>query len=307
MPVYNVEKYLERSIKSVLNQTFPNFELICVNDGSTDKSGHILQQIQAHDKRIKIITQKNQGLSMARNNGLKQAQGDYVYFIDSDDAIHPQTFEICMHFAKKYEAELICFGFEKSDGESFDVVPFNQNQINAVTTTCPLDFLLQSGSFKISLNVWTKFYKKELIKDISFIKGVYYEDGPYTTEVLLKHPKTVILDAKLYLYTQNMGSISNQKIKMKHLQDYHTVVEKINALRLSTAQKKDSRYIQQIIFPRYLNNQYKCCLHANTAQKSQMLQYFAESLRKYKKEQILTLKGCGIFKYFRYLFLMHKY
>ena len=98
LPIYNVEKYLRRCLNSLLNQTFTDFEAICVNDGSLDKSLHILEEYASKDFRIKIVTQENQGLSMARNNGLKIAQGDYIYFLDSDDAIHPQLLEITYNF-----------------------------------------------------------------------------------------------------------------------------------------------------------------------------------------------------------------
>jgi glycosyltransferase involved in cell wall biosynthesis len=94
IPVYNTEAYLERALTSVLSQTYRDFEAICVNDGSTDNSLAILESYAQKDSRIKIISQDNQGLSMARNNGLKEAQGEYVYFFDSDDALHPQMLEI---------------------------------------------------------------------------------------------------------------------------------------------------------------------------------------------------------------------
>ena len=82
IPIYNVEKYLRRCLDSVIQQTFTDFEIICINDGSPDNSLHILEDYASKDNRIKIITQKNQGLSIARNNGLKIAQGDYIYFLE---------------------------------------------------------------------------------------------------------------------------------------------------------------------------------------------------------------------------------
>lgn len=307
MPVYNVEKYLKRCILSVLNQTFSNFELICVDDGANDSSYSILKDFENKDKRIKVIRQENQGLSEARNAGLKKACGEYVYFLDSDDAIQPQTFEICMYFATLHKADLVCFGFKKSDGQSFEGCDFDVEKIKAFESRHPLDFLLAKGPFKISLNVWTKFYKHSLIKDMFFTKGIYYEDGPYSVEVLLCEPKTVVLDAKLYLYTQNMLSISNQKTTLKHIQDYRAVIDKINFLSLKMAHKNDVEYIRRIVFRRYVNNQYKCCLCARENEKRQMLEYFAQSLKHYQKEKIISIKGCGLLKYLKYCFLILKY
>ena len=111
IPCYNVEKYLHRCLDSVIGQTFEDFEVICVNDGSPDNSGSILEEYAAKDKRIKILTQKNQGLSMARNNGKALAQGKYIYFLDSDDFIHPQCLEIAHYIAEKYEVDLVSFDF----------------------------------------------------------------------------------------------------------------------------------------------------------------------------------------------------
>ena len=94
IPIYNVEKYLPRCLESVINQSFSNIEIICVNDGSTDNSGKILAKFGAKDARFRIITQDNQGLSASRNNGMEIASGSYIFFLDADDFLHPQALEI---------------------------------------------------------------------------------------------------------------------------------------------------------------------------------------------------------------------
>ncbi|MDR1123958.1 MAG: glycosyltransferase, partial [Elusimicrobiota bacterium] len=109
IPVYNTGRYLPRCLDSVLAQTFKDFEVIAVNDGSSDNSANILADYAKKDSRIKVITQANQGQSMARNNGLKAARGRFVYFIDSDDYIHPQLLEIAYHFVTKYDADWVTF------------------------------------------------------------------------------------------------------------------------------------------------------------------------------------------------------
>ena len=107
MPVYNVEQYLQRCLNSISAQTFSDWEAICVNDGSTDNCAEILNRQAQKDNRFKIVNQTNQSLSCARNNGLKLARGEYVYFLDSDDCIHPQCLEIAYNFAIKNHAELV--------------------------------------------------------------------------------------------------------------------------------------------------------------------------------------------------------
>lgn len=93
IPVYNVEKYLSACLDSLLAQTYPRWQAVCVNDCSTDGSLQILRKYAAKDSRFVVVEQNNQGMSMARNNGLKQATGDWIYFLDSDDCLHPQCFE----------------------------------------------------------------------------------------------------------------------------------------------------------------------------------------------------------------------
>ena len=109
IPVYNVERFLARTLDSVLNQTFQELEIICVNDGSPDNCASILESYAQKDKRIKVITQENQGLSVARNNGFAQATGDYIYFLDSDDVIHPRCLETAYYFAEKFSVMIPVF------------------------------------------------------------------------------------------------------------------------------------------------------------------------------------------------------
>ena len=300
LPIYNVEKYLRRCLNSLLNQTFTDFEAICVNDGSLDKSLHILEEYASKDLRIKIITQENQGLSMARNNGLKIAQGDYIYFLDSDDAIHPKLLEITYNFASKYEADMVCFGFEKSDGVEYAPKNINIENLDYVVTDNALKLALSKSKFRIPFNVWTKFYKKEILDDISFIKGIYYEDYPHTYAVLAKKPKTVAINAKLYYYTLNMQSISNQKITVKQLRDFHEgikyVYDAYNKPELACQMKK----IKQGLMPKLLKTQLKRCKTASNDIKKDMYKTFSAELKDLFAKDLVSMLGCGFFRCFAY-------
>ncbi len=106
VPVYNVEKYLEECIESLINQTLTDIEIICINDGSTDNSLKILEELQKKDNRIKIINQKNSGVSSARNNGIENATGEYIGFVDSDDWIDSDYYEKLYNTAKKYNSDI---------------------------------------------------------------------------------------------------------------------------------------------------------------------------------------------------------
>lgn len=307
MPVYNVEKYLERCLSSICHQTYQNIEIICIDDGSTDKSLEILKQFQIRDERIKIISQQNGGVSKARNRGLLDATGSYIYFMDSDDALHPQTFEICLHFALKHQAELVCFGFRPSDGHTLQTSPIDISELKFYKTNDPLFRCIQSGPFRIPFNVWTKFYAADLLKNMRFVEDIYFEDAPYTIEILLKHPKTVIIDANLYFYTKNLSSISHQKATLKSLQDYRTGMLKMYTAALKSSSKKDLQYIRHVIFPRYINNQYKYCRQASPERRHELYTCFAQSLKQYKKYKLIDWTGCGLFKSLRYIYLMLKY
>ena len=138
IPIYNVEKYLSQCLESLLNQTYTDWEAICVNDGSSDGCEEIVKQYAERDPRIKIITQDNQGLSMARNNGLKKATGDYIYFLDSDDSIHPQCLEIAYLFAKEHNADLVNFEFYKESKEKFKINSIDVKKVRKKVTSNPI-------------------------------------------------------------------------------------------------------------------------------------------------------------------------
>jgi len=308
VPVYNVEKYLASCLRSILAQTHQDIELICVNDGSTDGSADILEQFSLKDKRVEVITQTNQGISIARNIGLKKATGEFCMFIDSDDAIHPQTVEICLSFANMYQADLVCFGFQRTDGSSLEnISSIDFNQIKSKQTDNPLRLALSSRRFRIPFSASTKFYRTDTIRDIPFVEHIYYEDGPHTYALLSKHPKTVVLDQKFYFYTQNMSSVSNLKSNMKQLLDYRTVMLYINDVYQNSVYPHDILFIRRFLFPKYLRNQLKCCRKAEPQNRLSMLQAFGQSLRLYKSKKMLNARGCGVFKYLKYLWIMYKY
>lgn len=108
VPVYNMEKYLVRCLESIVNQTYPDLEIICVNDGSTDSSAKILETYASKDKRIKLITKENGGLSSARNAGINAATGEFITFVDSDDWIQPDTYNIVSRYMS--DADMLIFG-----------------------------------------------------------------------------------------------------------------------------------------------------------------------------------------------------
>ena len=302
IPVYNVEKYLARCLDSLLAQTFTDFEAICVNDGSPDGSANILSEYAKKDSRIKVITQENQGLSGARNSGLKVATGDYIYFLDSDDCIHPQTLEIAYHFITEHNADMVCFDFAKNTENAIPAItPLKIADINFEITNNPLYLN------KVHINAWTKLSKKELLAGLEFIPKIHFEDYPHTLAVWQKHPKTVILKEKLYFYTVDENSISHAKAKPQQIKDYHTGLNFVYETYNKPEYKADFQHICRIYVPIILKQQLGRCIRADKAIKPEMLKAFAEELRDLKEKNMLSYRGHKLSRYFRYLWIMRRY
>lgn len=212
IPVYNVADYLKECLDSVLNQTYKNFEIIIVNDGSTDNSKEIILKYKKNHPNISVIDQENQGLSEARNAGLRIAKGKYIYFLDSDDKIHDSLLEKCITIFKKYNVDLINFGYESFIGKQV----IKQNKILGDSIILSgYDFFKKSAEESLghNFNVWSYMYKKDfLIKNkLKFVKGLIYEDSELFVRILMKNPKIYILNDHLYSYRLREDSITSAK------------------------------------------------------------------------------------------------
>ncbi|MDR2901542.1 MAG: glycosyltransferase [Lactobacillales bacterium] len=228
MPVFNVGKYVLGAMQSVQNQDFKDFECICVNDGSADDSGTIMDDFCKTDKRFIPFHQENKGLSATRNFALAKAKGDYIFFIDSDDYIHPQTLSFLYTMAHKNpDADIITSGYVKTPKIYGETVfeKLDPQKIKADRSTDPLMSYIRGK--KIKTQVWGELYKKELFKTLGFIEGIYFEDVPFTTMVMEKAKKIVITDAPLYYYFQTDSSIMRSNFTVKKAASYFLLIEEI--------------------------------------------------------------------------------
>lgn len=217
MPAYNVEQYIAEAIESVLNQTFTDFELIIVNDGSTDNTPKIIEKYAKQDKRIKLINQKNMGLSGARNTGLEHATADYIMFIDSDDMIKPTMCEQMYNRITKDNLDMVMCGvdllFESEDdkgrqsGDYFnlpnkDIVPYGIQNVDSFACI-----------------VCNKIYRRKIIvgHDICFPVGLKNEDECFSRLYALWTKKAGLIKDKLYIYRIRGGSIMGQLCKTDKL------------------------------------------------------------------------------------------
>lgn len=200
IPVYNVEKYLGRCLDSIINQTYNNLEIICINDGSTDSSLEILRSYGAREPRIKIISQDNQGLSEARNVGLKIASGEYISFIDSDDWIDGYYYESMVAKIYSSNADIVFANMKSMQGNNMLI---STNKKQTVDKFYKKVRLLRNGS------VCDKVIRKDLFEknSISFIKGRYFEDNIVLLQLAFFSNKLTIDDAVSYNYFFNPNSI----------------------------------------------------------------------------------------------------
>lgn len=307
IPVYKVEKFLRRCLDSVLAQTFTDFEALCVNDGSPDSCPQILAEYAEKDNRIKIINQQNQGLSMARNNALDIATGKYVYFVDSDDAVHPQLLEICYQIAEAEAVDLVCFTYQKN-GEvglpSFPTYPLTD--IERKITDNPLQFRQTRGDWRIPVNVWTKFYRADILKGIRFIPGIMFEDYPHTYRVLARHPKTAMIKTPLYFYTKNTNSISYQKVSVPMIESYHQGLLDI-VTTYQNAPRAEQNRVRKIIFPTIFKRQLKLWQKCSDPHlKKQIGEAFAFELADMKNRGWLSPWGNRLDRYLCYRWMILK-
>lgn len=207
IPVYNVEAYLKRCLDSVLAQDYQNFEVICVNDGSTDGSARILQKyVDAYHNKIQIITQKNGGLSNARNTGLSRAKGEWITFVDSDDYIAKNTLSCAVKNINP-QTDLVCW-------QALAVPEGNIPWINITNSHAKIRF---SGnkifSFRIAkktpVTVWNKLFKTSIIREhsINFPSNLLFEDNAFYWKYFPYCKRASFIQQNLYFYTQRKNSI----------------------------------------------------------------------------------------------------
>ncbi len=246
IPVYNVEKYLERCIKSVLKQDMNDYEIILVDDGATDRSGDICDKIAAASTNIKVIHKSNGGLSDARNVGLSNSKGDYVMFVDSDDTLRPNVIKKLYDTANANDLDVLSFAVDWiQDGVSHIVNSLNIESGKLYTGKEFLASELASGKFKAMAP--KKIYSTKLLKgnNINFKKGIYHEDEQWTPRVLLAAKRVMQIDDIVYEYYIRGGSITTSttnimkrsqhliEIVAEHYDLYYAENEPLKTLGLS--------------------------------------------------------------------------
>ncbi len=209
IPVYNTAEYLPKCLNSVTHQTYQNLEIIAINDGSTDNSKAILENYTQKNPRLKIITQKNQGLSAARNAGLKIASGDFVTFVDSDDLIESKMIEKMLDALKKSNADVAVCSF-KEVFPNKTTKNFNHHHYpqKVFSTESALKAMLKEEGFMVSATM--KLFPRHFFDHIKFPIEKLHEDVGTTYKLIQKAQKIVFIPDEFYLYIHHQDSIINQ-------------------------------------------------------------------------------------------------
>lgn len=221
VPIYNVEKYIRKCIDSILNQSYINFELLLIDDGSTDSSFNICKEYESTDKRVKVYHKKNGGVSSARNMGLEKAKGEWITFIDSDDYLLNNQFLEDLEKATHNLHIDYCL--------TSGCTKFGQEKIvfDKAGVQLPTDVILEHiiGLNQIYLSPWGRLFKTSIINNnkIRFLEGLHYAEDCYFNIEYLTHVKyTSVIDNKGYYYRENSSSITHNYRSYTHYLEFLT-------------------------------------------------------------------------------------
>lgn len=215
IPVYKVEAYIRKCLDSIKAQTYTNFEVLLVDDGSPDSSGEICEEYAAQDARFRVIHQENQGQSAARNHAAPEAAGDYIMFVDSDDFITPECVEYLVRLLKKYDADVSVgsfFYYYEGTPEPKWEGTGKIMELDAKEALIRMNYTEGLGAMP-----WAKLYKKELVLAHPYPVGVIYEDLATTYKIICDAKKVVLGTRKIYYWLQREGSTMRMQFDDRQL------------------------------------------------------------------------------------------
>lgn len=222
VPVYNVEKYLNRCVDSILKQTYRKLEIILVDDGSSDSSGEICEKLKITDNRIQIIHKINGGLASARNAGIKAAKGEYIIFVDSDDWISLDTIEYAFRLINKYDnkADIVQYGVLETDTKEISYRN-KRESVQVLGGKDILDFLMKSSTKTDTyFSACRCMYRTSIVKKILFVEGKINEDISWKYRILSQAKIMIDSNQIKYFYFQSTGSITTEGLKQKDFDLY---------------------------------------------------------------------------------------
>ena len=249
IPAYNSVQFVERAMKSLQAQTFPDWEALCIDDGCTDGTGAVMDRLAAEDNRFRVVHKANAGVGAARNDALAMAQGKYILFLDSDDFLHPQTMEITRGLAERDGSDIVAFNYDHSyrnhlilrhllhlpEPKKLHFKTFKD--FRTAVTDDIFDWATEYSHHEKRLATrhcqpWRRMYRRELLKGIVFPPDIMYEDFPWWSEVMLRIRRATLTDLPLYFYYPNRSSFifsSKEEFKVRSLRVAIEATEKAYA------------------------------------------------------------------------------
>lgn len=286
VPIYNVEKYLHRCIDSILVQTFPDFELILVDDGSLDNCGIICDEYANKDSRIRVIHKENGGLSDARNVGIDWAfansDSEWITFIDSDDWVHPEFFKALLSSAIKYNLQIASLFLTpvKTIADTSKYV-----QCDFISSIEKMEDVYISFGKEVACYSPGRLYKKELWKDVRFPVGKLFEDVATTYKVLVKVDQIALVHENLYYYFYNNESLSRKKWTSKNL-------DELEAYEIQLKDKRINSLIKLRLGEQYIDRIYAQIIRVSQLKKNCLRSTVIKQLKKkFKRALLLYSKG----------------
>ena len=222
VPVYNAEKFLKYSLESLQNQTYPFWEAVLINDGSTDNSLSVMQQYALGDSRFKIINQPNSGVASARNTGLATVHGDYIAFLDPDDMLCPQFMEIMLKAILQSESDMVwCKRKNCIEEAGFEVLE-KYEYYKTIRTGFALKSFLKHQKPRLPISLFGKLYKASVLKNLRFHSDfkVMAEDFEFSLRAFELCSKTVCVQRKLVVYRQNSASLTHRPLSFAAIDDH---------------------------------------------------------------------------------------
>jgi len=221
IPVYNVEAYLASCLTSVINQTYSNLEIIIIDDGSCDASGGIADEFADTDSRIRVIHQDNHGIAETRNVGLREANGEWIFFVDGDDEVPPEAIRLLLSLAEKEQTNISMGGYRECTcrrGKVRTKQVHVHNRVYKDTESMYHYFLTEGRSFNF---LWQKLYHKSVFQSLAFEKGRYYEDILLFPDILEAAGSIAIMDVPVYSYRLRSNSITGSRNMEVHMDGLH--------------------------------------------------------------------------------------
>ena len=317
MPIYNVEKYLRKSVEAALNQTYANTEVILVNDGSTDGSIDICREFEKKDSRVRVLDLENGGAAYARNKGMEAARGSYLYFFDSDDNIEENLIEKSMDEYERTNADLVVFNFKRIN-EAGDVWVCDEFPKGEYLTENPGDkmkFLCNYFlRYKCGYEPWNRVFKADIIRKNNLVyrpnKEVFAEDMCFNFQYLLNCKKISIIEDRLYYYLIRENSIMSSERNIIHQNQY---INMSKLLENYIGEREDLKEIHKNYPILYMLLMYNQLEGADSEKLNEALEkiedkeYHKRQMKGLRRRPLKMIKYMGIKRAGKYWLLTFKY